>query len=89
MAKLIFFVEELGTQVRKTELKAEHMAEYFASKQSQKMWQSSVVARKRWSGSVAGIDILEVIVTGSFSIGLGSYLEVPRDFGHRLGTLVF
>lgn len=53
------------------------------------MRQSSVVAREQWSGSVAGIDILEVIVTGPFSIGLGSYLEVPRDFGRRLGTLVF
>lgn len=51
--------------------------------------QCLVVANERWSGSIADIDVLEVIVTSPFSIGLGSYLEVPRDFGRSLGTLVF
>lgn len=63
--------KELGMQVYKTELKAEHMADHFVCKQSQEMRQSSVICRERWSRLDAGIDILEVIVTDPFSIGLG------------------
>lgn len=64
------------------------MADYFASKQKSRD-AAELSGSERRSGSVAGIDILEVIVIGPFSIGLGSYLEVPRGFGRRLGTLVF
>lgn len=61
-----FLSEELGTQVRKTELKADHMADCLTSKQKSRD-AGELSGSERWSGSVACIDILEVIMTGPCS----------------------